>query len=206
MDVFMSFVGVCSCPLPLHPPPPLSSRHVAADLFCGRWPSSSSSSFGRPLPSVSGTSSWLSLGAIRQFCDSFTQALSRFLGRDHSIHCNSTIFDYSPVRCSGSMFTRTSGVKSAADRGRTTSTASTPDIAAAVYYNVGDALALKFGGMSQWCVAYFRLRAFVCVCVFVCSLACTAVSPSTSEENRCRSRLLDTAAPSLSNAGALCVE
>jgi len=132
MDVFMSFVAVCSCPLPPPPPPPLSSRQVAADLFCGRWPSSSSSSFGRPLPSVSGTSSWLSLGAIRRLCGSFTRVISRSLRRDHSIHCSSTIFDYSPVQCSSSMFARTSGVKSSADRGRTTSTVLTPDIAAAL--------------------------------------------------------------------------
>jgi len=117
----MSFV--CSCPLP-PPPPPLSSRHVAADLFCGRWPSSSSSSFGRPLPSVSGTSSWLSLGAIRRFCSgSFTRAISRSPGRNHSTTLRQyTIFDYSSVRCSSSMFTKTSAVKSAADRGRTTTT------------------------------------------------------------------------------------
>lgn len=104
MDVFISFIGVLFIGplLPL----PLSSKHVAVDLFCVRWLSISSSSFGRPLPSVSGTSSWLSLGAIHP--------ISRSPGRNHSLH-TAGIFDYSLVHRSSSNMFSTSGVKSAAD-------------------------------------------------------------------------------------------
>lgn len=104
MDVFISFIGVLFIGplLPLS----LSSKHAEVDLFCVRWPSSSSSSFGRPLPSVSGTSSWLSLGAIRP--------ISRSPSRNHSLH-TAGILDYSPINRSNSNMFSTSGVKSAAD-------------------------------------------------------------------------------------------